>query len=207
MSELLQADQVEYDNETIRTQISGKYSPDNLGVFEFKQQLVAAGLDVRFPVGDEIIEYECGFAITVPHEKTTPFPRTEVQFLREIKNNHLQTTYNMYGDQAGYMGESTSLETACALVYDKPIVLVRELGVYSPTAPPSIMRILEKYSDAFIIEPIDKLKTPELALRLGEVAATGVEYGLTRDEKATVMSEALTLTRKYQATWLEYTAQ
>ncbi len=79
------ASQIGGSDEALRTQISGRYSLDNLGVFAFKKQLVEAGLDVAFPVGDEIIEHSCGFAITVPHESTTPFHKTEVKFLRENK--------------------------------------------------------------------------------------------------------------------------
>lgn len=75
--------------DAIRTQISGKYSPDNLGVFEFKEQLVEADVDIAFPVGDGIIEHSVGFAVTVPQEAHTPFHITELEFLREIRKNPL----------------------------------------------------------------------------------------------------------------------
>ena len=105
------------------------------------------------------------------------------------------------------MEESTSLETAYALVCNKPIIMVREFGEYSQTASPSVMSILEKYSSDFIFESIDELTAPKLALRLGELAVHEVDYGLTQNEKAIIISEALALTRKYGVAWTEYTSR
>lgn len=192
------------ENEQLRTQISGRYSPDNQGVFDFKQQLVEAGLDVCFPVGDRIIEHSCGFAITVPHEAETPFHATEVQFLREIKANPIQITYNLYGENEGYVGESTGLETAYALLCNKPVVLLREPTNFSATIEPSVKSLIEKYKGAVVVEALDKLSSCELTKRLGEIAMAEVDYGLTSDEASIVMRGVIALTRKYRRDWAQY---
>lgn len=189
----------------MRTQISGKYSPDNTGVFALKRQLTEAGLEVKFPVGNEIIEYSLGFAITVPHEAEVPFHTTEVNFFREVKANHLQVTYDVHCDNEGYVGESTAIETAYALLYDKPIVLVRRPTNYSVSLAPSIREIIERHKRKMVVASIDQMPTDQLRSFLQQVAAQRVEYGLTDDEKETIFREALVLTRKYQATWQEYT--
>lgn len=198
---------VQQDQTRLRTQVSGKYSPDNPGVFAFKRQLVDAGVEVRFPVGDEIIEYSCDFAITVPHEATTPFHTTEVQFLREIKNNEFQVAYNLYGEREGYVGESTGVELAYALLRNKPTVLLRPPTEFSPKIARPIRALIEQYADAMLIEPLDRLETPDLKERVGQIALTEVDYNLSDGEKTTVMSEALDLTRKYRESWNQYTSQ
>ncbi len=194
-------------DEQLRTQVSGKYSPDNPGVFDFKRQLVEAGMDVRFPAGDEIIEYSCGFAITAPHESETPFHTTEVNFLREIRGNQLQITYDMYGENEGYVGESTGIETAYALLCNKPTVLVRPPGEYSPTIARPIKALIEKYKGDMIIEPLDRLDPTTLKRRVGEIAFAKVDFGLLDEERAMVMCEAIELTRKYRDSWAVYKQQ
>lgn len=189
----------------LRTQVSGKYSPDNTGVFALKRQLAEAGLEVMFPVGDEIIEYSLGFAITAPHEAEVPFHTTEVKFFREIKANDLQITYDLHCDNEGYVGESTAIETAYALLCNKPIVMVRPPTNYSATLAPSIQEIIERYKEAMVTASIDQMPTSQLRDFLYQVAALQVDYGMTNVEQETVMREALVLTRKYLATWREYT--
>ncbi|MGH7196732.1 MAG: hypothetical protein ACREGJ_03120 [Candidatus Saccharimonadales bacterium] len=198
------APQIGDGDEILRTQISGRYSLDNPGVFAFKRQLVEAGIDVAFPVGDEIIEHSCGFAITVPHEAETPFHTTEVQFLREIRANPLQVTYNIWGDRDGYVGESTGLETAYALLRNKPVVMLREPTSYSSTIAPPIKTLMEKYKGAVLIEKLDRLSITDLAERLAEIALTEVDYGLPDEEVDIVMRSALALTKKYKRDWDQY---
>jgi len=191
-------------SDSLRTQISGRYSPDNLRIFEFKRQLVEAGIDVAFPAGDEIIEHKVGFAVTVPHEARTPFHVTELKFLREIRQNPLQVTYNIYGEHDGYVGESTGLETAYALLHNKPTVLLREPESYSPSIQPEVRRIIDKYANKTTIEAIDLLARDELAIRLRKVSSVDVNYNLGSSEIEAIHLCADALTRKYMRDWQEY---
>lgn len=191
----------------LRTQISGKYSPDNTGVFALKRQLVEAGLEVKFPVGDAIIEYILGFAVTVPHEIEVPFHTTEVKFFREIKRNDLQITYDVHCENDGYVGESTAIETAYALLCNKPIIMLRPPTNYSATLAQSIQEIIERYKGVMITASVDQMPVDQLRGFLHQVAALRVDYNLTNAEQETIMREALVLTRKYQGTWKEYLRQ
>lgn len=190
--------------EPLRTQISGKYSPDNTGLFALKRQLAEAGVEIKFPVGDRIIEYSLGFAITVPHEAEVRFYTTEVNFFREVKANHFQVTYSIHGDNHGYIGESTAIETAYALLYNKPIILVCPPTNYSNSLAPSIREIIECYKHEMIVASIGQMPTEQLRRFLRQVAGLQIEYKLTDDEKETIFREALALTRKYQTTWQKY---
>jgi len=116
-------------------------------------------------------------------------------------------TYDLHCDNEGYVGENTATETAYALVCNKPIIMLRPPTNYSATLAPSIQEIIERYKNAMITASIDQMPTDQLRSFLHQVAALKVNYGLTDDEKETVFREALTLTRKYQATWQEYIRQ
>jgi len=109
----------------------------------------------------------------------------------KIRANPFQVTYDIYGDEDGYVGESTGLETAYALVHNKPVVLLRSPTRYSPTISPPIRDIVERYKDAVLVEGIDKLRRSELTDRLAEIALTEVNYGLSGDEVDIVMGGVL----------------
>lgn len=109
--------------ERIRTQLSSRYSPDNLTLFDFKRHLRASAVDATYPIGDDIIGYDQGFAITVEEEAHVPFYSSELRFLRQVKANPLHIVFNINGGHEGYIGESTSVETAYAMLLDRKSVV------------------------------------------------------------------------------------
>lgn len=163
--------------EGLSTQISGKYSPDNPDLFAFRQRLVAFGMDVRFPAGNDIIEYAENFAITVPHERVTPFPDTERAFMGSIGTSDLHIAYNVWGAEEGYIGESTAIETIEALAHNVPTVWLRTLGRLSPHIGGALQCFTER---AFLhlphIEPLDRMSDAELLAAIGRLVnrETGV---------------------------------
>lgn len=98
----------------IETQISGKYSPENTPLYDFKGWLTASGISVLFPKGNSVITFSEGFAITHPDEEITPFDITEVAFLRSVRNSPVHIVFNIYKDiegnlYEGRLGESASI--------------------------------------------------------------------------------------------------
>lgn len=186
------------------TQISGKYGPENLGVFALKRQLVAAGASVRHPIGDSILEYSVGFTITDPIEATRPFHEAERGFLAEIRDSSFHIVYDIFGDLDGYMGESTAIETAYALAHDKPLILLRSPRIYSDTLPTRIRNLIERYSAAITVKRLDAMPTGKLVDLLRGVAASAPVYGLTPSEKEAVITEARALLQRYHARWKIY---
>lgn len=193
-------------NDKIRTQISGKYSPGNIGVFQLREKLLSDGIDIAFPVGSSIIQYVLEFAVTVPHEATTPFHETEVEFYKEIARNPVQVTYNLNEDVEGYMRESTTIETAYALLCEKPIVLVRPISSYSDRLDEPIKEIVSKYEDQAFLASVDQLTGADAGLVVREIARSSVDYRLTRAEVGVIVRSARDLTAKYEKTWQQYQA-
>lgn len=187
------------------TQISGKYSPDNLPLFAFRDALASTGTHVSFPASGRIIAYECEFAITVPEEAKKPFHQTEIALLRDIRKNPVHITYNRYQDRS-YIGESTGVETAYAMLHRRPIVLMEPVGGYSPRTTGVIREIINRHEAQMIVATSQERQSPrEMARLLGSLASQGeVEYGLQDFEKEQVMSEVLRLTRQYEYLWRQY---
>ena len=188
-----------------RTQISGKYSPDNLGPFAFKQVLKQAGLSISFPVGDTILEYEEEFAITVPQERRVPFHLTEEEFYRSIGENHLQIVYNLYGPLEGYVGESTLVETAYALARNKPIILLRD-PFYGDRTSRTLVDIVEENKPRIFVYALDKLNHAELQVFIKEVMAQPIDYALPGEVVTLIRYEMIILTEKYREAWGRYTS-
>ncbi len=187
----------------LRTQISGKYSPDNAALFRFKQLLKQAGLHVSFPVGDEIIEYEEEFTITVPQESRVPFHLTEEEFYRRIEENHIQIVYNLYGLQEGYMGESTVVETAYAMVCNKPIILLRD-PFFGKRASRTLADIIVANKEKLFIHPLDLLSAEGVRLYIQNILASPVDYDLGGEAISLIRYEMIILTEKYRVAWERY---
>jgi len=159
------------------TQVSGKYSPDNPGIFDFRKRLVDLGLDVRFPAGNTIIEYEEEFAITTPHERTVPFADTERAFFTSIGGSALHIVYNLLGNEEGYIGESTAVETIDAISHNIPTVWLRPAGRFSSKIKGPLKVFTERvFSYEPYIEPLDLLNDRELGAAIGRLASreTGI---------------------------------
>lgn len=191
---------------SINTQISGKYSPDNVGLFEFKRQLVGPDISVSFPAGDSVLEYECGFAITTPEEAIIPFHVTEIKLLRDIQSNPVHITYNLFKGH-GYIGESTGVETLFAILNNKPVAVFEAVEdcVFSPYVSPVVAELMGKYSTRLsIIERPEEKSIGVIRDSLGSLACQEIDYGMTLREQRMVMDETLQLTEKYRVQWGEY---
>jgi hypothetical protein len=222
MSELPQA-------EGLRTQVSGKYSPDNPGLFAFRDRLVGLGVQVGFPAGGTIIEYAEDFAITTPEEADTPFPDTEEAFLRAAIRSDFHIVYNIWGDEDGYIGESTAIETVRAMATGVPTVWLRPPGRLSPHMDGYLVHFVKRACLGAWVEPLDRLPDAELKIAIGKLAAreTGVLPGVSRarvseagivhygedglihpiysDEELSMFQRlAWTLIANYRASWERY---
>jgi len=190
-------------SEKLKTQISSKYSPGNSELFSFKEMLRTAGIAISYPIGDEIIGYEEQFAITVPHEAELPFYSSEIRFLKNVKENPVHVVYNINGGTDGYIGESTSIETAYAMVFNKPIVLLRN-PFFAQTVPPTIRDILSERLENLPIVPLDKQTPESIADYLHSLSSVQVDYNLTEEEKDLLMKEILRLCRDYSKAWTSF---
>jgi hypothetical protein len=187
-----------------RVQISGKYSPDNQGLFLLRRRLVDAGIIVQFPRGDTIIDYPYKFAITIPEEAEVPFYKTQIEFFREIRQNHIQITFDIYDDLDGYVGESTGIETAYALSCNKPILMLVPPEIYSRMLPKRIQNLIEVHKSQIVIQDIREMTNSELTEFLCDFQTKEVNYGLSYADRRTIFAEMITLSRKYLKIWRQY---
>ena len=166
----------------METQISGKYSKEESRLFDFKKLMEQANIKVNYPAGDEIIEDEQGFAITRDDERNQPFDKTEVSFLRSIKETPVHVVFNLFKENEGYIGESASIEIAWALAHNKPLVLLRE-PVWTESVPDEIKDIITEKMDKINVVNLDSLATEELEKYLKNMSDKSVDYNLKDEQK------------------------
>jgi hypothetical protein len=198
------------------TQISSRWTPENPGVFAYKERLGELGIATSFPKGAEILLYTAqGFAITTEEERTTPFDKTQVDFLRSIRRNDLHIVYNVHGDDRGYLGESTSVETAYALALRKPILLEeRQLLHFGEKVNPAIAEIIDKnvsHMDTYspmdsISDALDWKDAADTIAAIAKKRGSKLNYDMTDQDRRVIMLNALDLTRKYRQAWNEFTS-
>ena len=184
-----------------KTQLSGKYSPENTSLFALKRRLVDMGFDVVFPAGDTVLEYVNEFAITVPHERTTPFHNTQSAFLGEVAKNPLHIVYNIREGIEGYIGESAATEIAYALSLDKPILRLRENILFGERVPEELREIVLKNIPHITVQELDKMTPDEVLESLRDHASRETKYWLTEKEKAVVLQFVRLLNEKYENAW------
>lgn len=199
-----------------RTQVSSKYTPDNPGVFRYKDLVP---MPCSFPRGNEIILYTQEFAITTPDEAVKPFDVTQIEFFRSIRENPVHFVYNVNGEDEGYMGESTSIETAYSMAMDKPILVARKNNIhFGERVPTPIKEIITKNMDKlnvgdledwincpYVFEPEEDIAK---TVNLHAIRAFGPhEYDITPTDRKVIMKNVYELTRKYRQAWNAYRAE
>ncbi len=182
-------------SEATRTQIGGKFSSEDLRLFNFKQALESAGIHVNYPAGEGIIDAPEGFALTDETERAVPFHKIELEFLRSIKETPVHIVFNIFKDKVGYIGESASIEIAYALAHNKPLVLLREPD-FSATVPDEIREIIEKARDAIHIIDLDNKDPHELTEYINELISNPIDYQLTDEDKKVCMRYIIRLIRE-----------
>lgn len=142
--------------EIIKTQISGKFSKEDMGIFQLKQKLIDGGIIVEFPFGNEIIEVYQGIPVTFHPEPNRSFYDVELEFFTAIRTNPVHIAHNKYGKIRGYLGKSASIETAYAILHQKPIVFLYQ-PTFSDNVPASVRKFILQNKTSLLIARIDLL--------------------------------------------------
>lgn len=72
----------------IVSQISGKYSIKDNGIFLLKKKLLKAGITIKFPEGDKILSIWKNIPITFFQKKGRTFYEVEKEFFLSIKKSN-----------------------------------------------------------------------------------------------------------------------
>lgn len=154
-------------SDIIRTQLSGKFSKKDKGIFRLRKKLIEAGIDVQFPFSDRIVGEHKGIPVTfIPNEERS-FYDIEMAFFGAIRENPIHIVHNKFVRKKGYMGESASTETAYAILHGKPIILLHK-PVFSESVPPPIKSLIQANRGKFFIKRIDLLAKGKLLAYVSE---------------------------------------
>ncbi|WP_242909259.1 hypothetical protein [Actinomadura terrae] len=166
----------------LRTQLGGKYHPDDDSVFRLKRRLTRLGMNVSHPVADGILAFGDGHGYAFdPAEHS--FADIEADFYARIRYCDVHIVANRFGANLGYLGASAARETAFAMRHHRPIIVLHPVR---PTAGvhPEIHQILRPRLDRLVV--CDLLTEPDAAITalLRQLTDRRVDYRLTARERA-----------------------
>mgnify|MGYP001565998805 CR=1 FL=1 len=162
----------------IKTQLSGKFSKEDSGIFNLRKKLIKAGVEIQFPFGDKIVGEHKGIPITFIPSSERTFYDIELAFFEAMKTNVMHIVHNKHMEHYGYIGESTSIEMAYAILHNKPIILLYH-PTYSIKVPLVIKKIVEDNINNFFIKRIDLLTAPKLIAYLSDIVrCPSVQYDM-----------------------------
>jgi len=181
----------------MRTQLGGKFSRADLGLFDLKKHLVAAGIKVLYPEGDGIIATRNGVDLSFdPESSPKSFYEIELDFFRMLKVNDLHVMHNKFVSDLGYIGNGASIELAYAMCHNKPVILLYK-PIMSEKVRPEIRRIVENGLSQLTIQRLDKLDITEVMTVVSSVVQSRPDYGLDLGDERIVLRAAGDLLDSY----------
>lgn len=131
---------------SLKTQIGGKYSAANTGLFELKAMLTEKGFEVRHPIADKIFVEKAGLGLAFEESDDWPtFELVERNYYNCLKNADFHIVQNdfTYHGLAGYVGSSTAVEVAFCTVVGTPVVFCKP-PVLAHSVPPEVEKIINE---------------------------------------------------------------
>jgi hypothetical protein len=181
----------------LKTQIGGKFSKHNLGLFDFKRRLARAGIEVKYPIGDTIVKTFNGVDLTFDPEKLSlDFYTVETEYLKSIRYSSFHTVYNTFQECTGYIGRSAGMEVAYAMLHNVPIVMLYT-PFFQEAIDPAIRLFLTRKMHLFNILRLDSLPEPEIYKKLIDVSTIEVDYELSVEEEIGVMAYVQAVLKEY----------
>lgn len=162
----------------LKTQLGGKFSKQEQGLFELRTKLIDAGIEVEFPFNDGIVGVHNGIEVTFIPTESRSFYDVEIEFFSAIKNNSIHIVHNKFVEKVGYIGESASIELAYALLHNKPVVLLYE-PVFSDKVPEILQNTIRKNLSKVNVKRLDLMEKEELINYLSQI--TGMQYNYIMD--------------------------
>lgn len=135
----------------ITTQLGGKFSVEDNGLFNLKKKLINSNIKVNYPKGESIVTVQNGVPLTFdPQKEKKSFYEIEIQYLKSIRDTDIHIVYNRHINDIGYIGESASMEIAYAILHNKHICL-SYLPLYSNKVDPTVKLLIDKNIDKILI--------------------------------------------------------
>lgn len=185
-------------NLQIKTQLGGKFSRSEPGLFVLKRKLERAGIGVEYPKSNKIVTNISGIDLTFdPKKEGTSFFEVEIDFFRAIKENNIHIVHNKFIEKIGYIGESASIELAYALSHNKPVILLYK-PVFSNSVPQKLIRIINSNLNKISILRLDKILDEDINEKIFEKINKRYKYNISVIDELIVYEEANRLLDKYR---------
>lgn len=170
--------------------ICGKYGPSEQPAYELRRKLMAAGLQVSFPLGEKPIEHFSGYTFSTRDEERMPFDvMQEIFFLRIEKSPYLIVA-SSYLDadgqlRKGRLGFSAAHEVCYAIANKKAIVATHTVEEISKYVPQILFDTILQKKEQFVTQDLLKLTTEQLNSFLKGLPEK-VEYNLTAEQEEAI---------------------
>ncbi|OGZ58911.1 MAG: hypothetical protein A3B96_02175 [Candidatus Spechtbacteria bacterium RIFCSPHIGHO2_02_FULL_43_15b] len=183
----------------MKSQLSGKFSKKDSGIFTLRKKLMKAGIEIEFPFSDGIVGEYKGIAMTFVPTPERTFYDVELAFFEAIRRNPVHIVHNKYDKDCGYIGESASVEIAYAILHSKPVVLLYK-PTFSDKVQSAVKRLIETNISNLFIKRLDLLSKQKIATYLWEAIENfSGEYTYNTETEISVMGCITDLFAQYKS--------
>lgn len=180
----------------IKTQIGGKFSKDENGLFELRKRLIASNINVEFPFNDGIVGEYKGIGVTFIPTSERTFYDIEIEFFEAIRRNPVHIVHNKYIEQIGYIGESTSIELGYAIIHNTPIIFLYP-PIFSDKVSDVIKKLITDNISLIHVKRLDILTQDELNKYIVEVSLIQPKYDYKLKDELEVIKTVDNLLNSY----------
>lgn len=167
----------------IATQITGKDSAVNGGLFRLKERLALFGFAVRHPLAAQLVHHQDAYFTYNPKHWT----EYEV-WLDCFESITTCDVHIVSNDVSGLVGREGALSLSYALLHNKPIILTNK-PYFKPEVEPCIARLIQRRVKRFNTQNLLKLDNPNLKPYIEIVASQQPRYGLNRTERTIIRQQ------------------
>lgn len=183
----------------MKSQLSGKFSKKDSGIFALRKKLIKAGIEIQFPFSDGIVGEYKGISMTFVPTPERTFYDVELAFFGAIKRNPIHIVHNKHDKDYGYIGESASVEIAYAILHSKPVILLYQ-PTFSEKVPSAVKRLIETNTGNLFIKRLDLLSKQKMATYLLEAIEKFLgEYAYDTETEISVMGCIIDLFAQYKS--------
>ena len=183
----------------MKSQLSGKFSKKDSGIFALRKKLIKAGIEIEFPFSDGIVGEYKGIAMTFVPTPERTFYDVELAFFEAIRRNPIHIVHNKHDKDCGYIGESASAEIAYAILHGKPVVLLYK-PTFSDKVHLAVKRLIETNISNLFIKMFDFLSKQKMATYLWEAIENfSGEYTYDTETEISVMGCITDLFAQYKS--------
>lgn len=161
----------------LRTQVGGKYSPDDDSVFRVKRILQAAGVLVRHPMADRVVG-QIGEVYCAYDTRRFTFLEIEADYYTCLADCHFHVVSNLASNVKGYVGESAAIEIGYALLQQRPIWLLHK-PIFGARVDADLREIVAGRERQMLVRDLLGMDTSAVRRQASELQGYAPDYRLS----------------------------